>query len=55
MRITREYLEQQIAQLRAQQDQHMASANACTGAIQMCERLLAELEKPEPARDEDTA
>lgn len=43
MNITREYLEQQIAQLQAQAAQHLASANAANGAIELARHLLAML------------
>lgn len=40
MQITKEYIEQQIAEMKRQKDQHLANANAAGGALQAYEQQL---------------
>ena len=46
MEITKEYLETRIKECRDALEQLRNNANAYTGAIQMLEKLLADLDKP---------
>ena len=43
--ITREQIEKRIAELEALKAQHLASANACVGAIEDCRHWLASLDE----------
>jgi hypothetical protein len=48
MQITKEYIQTQIDSIKKQQEQNLANANACIGAIQVYEQQLAYLDIPEP-------
>jgi hypothetical protein len=47
MKITKEYVQTQIENLKKQNEQHVANVNAVSGAIQVYEQLLSYLEIPE--------
>jgi len=49
MQIGREEILQRKAELEARRAYLIACANACNGAIEVCDHLLAVLEQPEPA------
>lgn len=51
--ITRDVLTDKIATLTAQRERAIGQVNAMAGAIQACQELLAELERPEPDAAED--
>jgi hypothetical protein len=48
--ITKQQLEARLVELRQSAEELKANLSATVGAIQTCEYLLAELEKPEPDR-----
>jgi len=50
--ITREALEQRLAQLKAQYDQFIANANATQGAIQDCQYWLETIKAAEKKQDD---
>lgn len=47
--ISRAFVEQKLAELRKQYEQHIANANATAGAIGLCEMLLEQA--PEPPKE----
>ncbi len=47
MQITKESLEARIRELLSMKEQALANANACAGALQECQRLLAVLVEPD--------
>lgn len=49
MTLTREFIVQRLDALRLGRRQQLDNVNATNGAIQQCEWLLAEMDKPEPA------
>ena len=52
MELTRELLEQRLAQYRAEAQSHMNLAQANEGAAQAVETLLRSLDEPEPVSPE---
>lgn len=45
--MTREWIEQKRAEIKAQQDQYVGLFNQCTGALNMLAALESELSKPD--------
>lgn len=52
MALTLARLRELIAEANAQQERAMAEANACAGAIQAYQKLIAEIEKDEKGTEE---
>ena len=52
MKITKEYLLNRKAGYGNLKEKHIADANACAGAIEDINKMLADLEKPEPVTEE---
>lgn len=54
MQVTKDYLQGQIDHLKKQHEQHIANANAVSGALQVYEQLMGYLETPEEKTEETT-
>lgn len=52
MQVTKEYVQNQLENLKKQHDSHIANANAASGGIQILEQLKVYLEQPEPVSEE---